>query len=76
MHNEYRLSLFTPYRVLRGPPKNAKLELTRKTCGTFKSGETFEVEDEWSGSASAHRFLKDAWVGSTEFHVRESDSKS
>ena len=42
----------------------------------FKSGETFEVEDEWSSSASAPRFLKDAWVGSTEFHVRESDGKS
>ena len=66
-HNQPRISVFTPYRVPKGLPKTIQLSLLRRTRGTFVSGEPFCVEDQWMGSATAHRFLKDAWVGVTEF---------
>ena len=31
------------------------------------SDEEFCVEDEWTGSSTAQWFLKDAWVGVTDF---------
>ena len=66
-HNQLRLSLFISYRVPRGPPTNVQLSSIRRTRGTFVSGEEFCVEDQLTGSSTAHRFLKDAWVGVTEF---------
>ena len=65
-HNQPRLLLFTPYRVPKGPPKNVQLSMLRRTRGTFVSGGEFSVEGQGTGSSTAHRFLKDDWVGVTE----------
>ena len=37
-HSTPRLSLFTPYRVPRGPPKGLALGLKRRTIGKFING--------------------------------------
>ena len=68
-HPTPRLSLFTPYRVPRGPPKNQKLKMSRRTVGEFLTGGKFDVVDDWTSGSQAHRFLKDAWTGQTEFEI-------
>ena len=70
-HRKQRLSLFTPYRVPRGPAKGAKLAVRRTTTGTFHDGEAFSFEDEWNVSDNQHKLLDRAWTGYTEFHIEE-----
>ena len=66
-HKKQRLSLFTPFRVPRGPPRNARLTYGRRTVGEYVDGEKFTFEDEWSTSDAQHKMLDRAWTGSTEF---------
>ena len=68
-HSTPRLSLFTPYRVPRGPPKRLTLGLERRTIGKLINGDSFDVTDDWTSGSQAHRFLKDGWTGRTEFSV-------
>ena len=68
-HSTPRLSLFTPYRVPRGPPKGLALGLKRRTIGKFINGDSFDVTDDWTSGTQAHRFLKDGRTGRTEFSV-------
>ena len=70
-----RLSLLTPYHVRKGPPKSVQLSVIRRSRGTFVSGGEFCVDDQWTGSSTAHRFLKDAWVGVTEFGEAKVEEK-
>ena len=66
-HNKQRLSLFTPFRVPRGPPRSARLTYRRKTVGEYVDGEKFAFEDEWNTSDTQHKMLDRSWTGSTEF---------
>ena len=66
-HSTPRLSLFTPYRVPRGPPKGLALGLKRRTIGKLINGDAFDVTDDWTSGSHAHRFLKDGWTGRTDF---------
>ena len=68
-HSTPRLSLFTPFRVPRGPPKGLALGLKRRTIGKFINGDAFDVVDDWTSGSQAHRFLRDGWTGRTEFSV-------
>ena len=68
-HATPRLSLFTPYRVPRGPPKHLKLGLKRRTVGSFINGGSFDVTDDWLSPSQSHRFLRDGWTGYNEFSV-------
>ena len=75
-HTTPRLSLFTPYRVPKGPPKNLKLKMTRRTVGRFTNGDEFDVQDDWTSGSQAHRFLRDGWTGRTEFTIADSIAES
>ena len=68
-HATPRLAMFTPFRVPRGPAKNQRLAMRRRTVGTFLSGGDFDVTDDWTSGSQARRFLRDAWTGRTEFTV-------
>ena len=70
-HNRQRLSLFTPYRVPRGPAKGTILAIRRTTTGTFHDGEKFIFDDEWDVGNNQHKLLDRAWIGLTEFYVEE-----
>ena len=70
-HRKQRLSLFTPYRVPRGPPKGTLFAIRRKTTGQFHDGEHFVFEDEWNVSDGQHKMLDRAWTGITEFQIED-----
>ena len=68
-HTTPRRALFTPYRMPPGPPNNQRLKMSRRTIGDLLTGGKFDISDDWTSGSQAHRFLKDAWTGRTEFEV-------
>ena len=68
-HHRSRLSLFTPHRVPRGPPKNVRLGMRRRTVGKFEGGEEFSIDDEWHVAEARHKMLELSWTGYTEFYI-------
>ena len=71
IHAKPRRSLFTPFKVARGPESSEKLRGTRFTKGVTRSGRTFEFHDNWQEPNSAHRLLDEHWVGCTTFVVED-----
>ena len=69
-HTTPRASLFTPYRVARGPAKDVPLSVTRFTYGVTKSGKRFEFHDDWTLPQRRHMVLEEPWVGHTIFTER------
>ena len=67
LHSTPRRSLFTPYKVAKGPGQGVKLNQTRFTKGITQSGRSFEFHDDWSIPLNAHRVLEEPWIGSTMF---------
>ena len=66
--------MFTPHNVSAGPDKSVMLNKIRITRGKYVgTGKEFQVIDDYSISASAHKILNNAWVGTTEF--REVDQQ-
>ena len=75
VHRQPRRALFTLLRV-RGAPPGKALTPERITRGTYlDSGEEFEITDTWTSRGYAHRQLKAAWTGATEFHYRTNFAK-
>ena len=75
VHRQPRRGLFTPLRV-RGAPPGKALTPERITRGKYlNSGEEFEITDTWTSRGYAHRQLKAAWTGATEFHYRTNIAK-
>ena len=66
-HITPRRALFTPFRVPKGPGKDLKLKQARLTVGVTKSGEHFEIVDDWSRQDTRHRRLDEQWIGYTVF---------
>ena len=67
LHATPRQSLFTPFRVAKGPSKDLKLNPSRRTIGVTKSGEKFELVDNWMSSENSHRRLDEQFIGFTIF---------
>ena len=76
IHSKPRKSLFTPYKVARGPNKSEQLSVIRFTKGVTQSGREFEFHDNWHESSNAHRLLDEKWVGCTTFIVESKASLS
>jgi hypothetical protein len=71
-HVKPRKALFTPLRVAGAPPARS-LASMRLTKGTFlSSGQAFQVVDNWTARAEAHRELREPWIGSTSFFIKHS----
>ena len=66
-HNKPRRSLFTPYKVAKGPDSRIKLSAIRFTKGVTESGESFEFHDNWQNLSDAHKLMDQAWVGCSVF---------
>ena len=62
-----RISMFTPYKVARGPGKGVSLKKSRFTCGVTENGEAFEFFDDWTIPDCSHRILNEPWIGYTVF---------
>ena len=62
-----RKTLFTPYRVAKGPGKDIELNPSRLTVGITKSGRHFETVDNWQSDENSHRDIGESWVGYTVF---------
>lgn len=60
-------SLFTPFRIKKGPGSGTRLLSRRVTRGVTVEGEKFEIEDDWRDPACSHRTLGCAWSGRTFF---------
>jgi hypothetical protein len=71
VHTKPRRSLFTPYKVAKGPSKSESLSVIRFTKGVTQSGREFEFHDNWHESRNAHRMLDEQWVGFTVFVVED-----
>ena len=72
-HSTPRVSLFTPYKVAKGPASRIPLSHVRFTCGVTESGESFEFHDDWTLPSQKHRVLKEPWVGYTIFTERSAN---
>ena len=66
-HCTPRVSLFTPYKVARGPASRIPLSHVRFTRGVTESGQAFEFHDDWTVPEQKHRVLEEPWVGYTIF---------
>ena len=69
-HTSPRVSLFTPYRVAKGPASSIGLHQHRFTYGVTSSGRTFEFHDDWTKPERAHMVLDEPWLGYTVFIER------
>jgi hypothetical protein len=67
VHTKPRKSLFTPYKVSKGPDQNVSIGKIRFTKGVTQSGHMFEFHDQWMLPHNAHRLLDEPWVGCTTF---------
>ena len=67
IHATPRRSLFTPFKVAKGPPSTTKLAYTRITTGRFDDGREFHLADAWLDDAARHRLLQRPWTGKTTF---------
>ena len=76
IHTKPRRSLFTPFKVAKGPEPSEKLRGTRFTKGVTRSGQIFEFHDNWQTPDNAHRLLDEYWVGCTTFVVKSKASLS
>ena len=70
IHAKPRRSLFTPYKVAKGPSSKESLNGIRFTKGVTQSGHKFEFHDRWQNSDNAHKILDESWIGCTTF-IRE-----
>jgi hypothetical protein len=70
VHTKPRKSLFTPFKVAKGPKKSESLNIKRFTKGVTQSGREFEFHDDWQRSDNAHRMLEEKWIGCTTFVVK------
>ena len=50
-----------------GPGKDIKMNCGRLTFGVTKSGEHFEIVDDWSQPENSHKNLQRPWIGYTMF---------
>ena len=66
-HITPRKTLFTPYRVSKGPGKDLRFNPSRLTVGVTRSGECFELVDNWNKSENQHRNVGEPWIGYTVF---------
>ena len=66
-HITPRRTLFTPYKITKGPSKSVSLLETRFTCGVTKSGQRFEIIDKWKESDRSHLDLGENWLRYTVF---------
>ena len=72
-HVTPRRTLFTPFRVAKGPGKDVPMKHNRLTVGITKDGEHFEVVDDWSLPKNSHRKIDTPWIGYTVFAEERED---
>ena len=66
-HITPRRTLFTPYRVSKGPGKDVPIKKNRLTVGVTSEGEHFEIVDDWSRPENSHKNMQRPWIGYTMF---------
>ena len=76
IHLKPRRSLFTPFKVKKGPGKTQKMSSVRFTRGVTESGRVFEFHDNWQAPNNSHRLLDEPWVGFTTMIVDGTSSNS
>ena len=76
VHVKPRRTLFTPFKVAKGPGPKANLSFMRFTKGVTQSGRQFEFHDKWNDPRNSHRMLDEPWVGCTVFTVEGEASLS
>ena len=72
-HTTPRRSLFTPYKVSKGPRSGISLNHIRFTRGVTESGKSFEFHDDWTLPETRHKVLEEPWLGYTVFAERDAN---
>ena len=75
-HTTPRVSLFTPYKVSKGPANRIPLSHVRFTCGVTESGKSFEFHDDWTLPDRKHKVLEEPWIGYSVFVERSASNES
>ena len=73
-HTTPRMSLFTPYRVAKGPSQNIAIQSSRFTCGVTRDGKAFEFYGDWTRPENSHRLLPEPWIGYSVFTEEPRDN--
>ena len=69
LHATPRQSMFTPFKIPRGPGRSTKLSRTRITEGVDERGVQFKIVDDWTKPSESHRLMPSVWTGRTSFRV-------
>ena len=67
MHSTPRNSLFTPFKISKGPAAGQSLNRIRFTKGITSAGRRFEFHDNWQQENRKHLDLGETWIGYTVF---------
>ena len=67
LHSTPRSSLFTPYKVQKGPHDGTPLNANRLTYGVTQSGHRFQFHDKWEQPSRQHFEMEEQWMGCTVF---------
>ena len=67
IHSTPRTTLFTPFKVPKGPSRGALLQSVRFTYGITQSGRHLEFHDAWQNPERRHFDMKEPWIGCTVF---------
>ena len=75
LHRTPRASLFTPFRVPRGPGRKSRRALIRHTVRVDETGMKFDITDDWTHPGVAHCVLPQRWTGITIFRTSAFDDQ-
>lgn len=73
-HTTWRRSLFTPFRVPKGPQADCRFYHLRHTEGIDRCGGNFSILDDLSVDENAHKTLSGDWRGKTTFWLQDNDA--
>ena len=66
-HTSWRWSMFTPFKVSKGPKSSDKIGKYRITQGVDVNGKEFTIVDKWREVEDPHKCLATKWRGTTTF---------
>ena len=69
VHRIPRVAMLSPFRIPRGPGRKTCLQSVRQTIGINEKGLQFDVTDDWTAKAPAHRALPARWTGIMTFRA-------
>ena len=74
-HGSWRNTLFTPFKVTKGPRTETKMIQWRRTQGIWRGGCRFTIVDRWQEPQNSHRRTGKSWRGYTTVWEQDADEQ-